>query len=213
MSHARALTQADDHAEALVQDERPRQAEGLTQTEVMPRLSFRLMTMPRLSVARGSRSGRAMPGLLLRLMAMPRPSFRTKHAEDLTQTEVTPRLSFRLNHIAGIILPGNEEREKRTRCVQNQSVSEEPKCVRRAAGAVEEPRGWAQRTAASSVLDPRERDYSGLQATSSRARRGRSEQDACKPQSRTVFRLQYTKPHTAPLVCQQRGGQKGTVSR
>ena len=64
LSHARALTQADDHAEALVQDERPRHAEGLTQTEVMPRLSFRLMTMPRLSVARGSRSGRATPGLL-----------------------------------------------------------------------------------------------------------------------------------------------------
>ena len=93
-----------------------------------------------------------MPGLSLRLRTMPRPSFRTKHAEDLTQTEVTPRLSFRLNHIAGIILPGNEEREKRSRCVQNRSVSEEPKCVRRAAGAVEEPRGWAQRTAASSVL-------------------------------------------------------------
>ena len=130
MSHARALTQADDHAEALVQDERPRHAEGLTQTEVMPRLSFRLMTMPRLSVARGSRSGRAMPGLLLRLMAMPRPSFRTKHAEVLTQTEVTPRLSFRLNHIAGIILPGNDEREKRARCVQNQSVSQRHQCFK-----------------------------------------------------------------------------------
>ena len=40
---------------------------------------------------------------------------------------------------------------------------------------------------------------------------GWGEQDACKPQSRTVFRLQYTKPHTAPLVCQKEGGEKGTV--
>ena len=71
-----------------------------------------------------------MPGLSLRLMTMPRTSFRTKHAEDLTQTEVTPRLSFRLNHIAGIILPGNDEREKRARCVQNQSVSQRHQCFK-----------------------------------------------------------------------------------
>ena len=53
----------------------------------------------------------------------------------------------------------------------------------------------------------------GTQQICSQGVGGRGEQDACKPQSRTVFRLQYTKPHTAPLVCQQKGGQKGTVSR
>ena len=40
---------------------------------------------------------------------------------------------------------------------------------------------------------------------------GWGEQDACKtkvcPRDTNALRLQYTKPHTAPLVCQKRGGK------